>query len=155
MNKTALWVVYILELLVIAIACYFGAQYEIKTTELSGQINILLNQTPLSKPLLEFQSRAWGEATDEKSYTLNGFIWNYGELEANNVEVTCGIFDKDKKLLDIKVENLGNVASNSWTFKQIAMEKKSKTNIPNVSAICYYTNSSNGYALESNIKELV
>lgn len=125
-----------------------------RNIELSGQINILLNQTPLSKPMMEFQFTSWGETLDnDKEYTLTGFIWNYGEIEANNVEVTCAIFNKDKKIIDKKVENLGSVASNSWTYKAITMPKKSETNIPSVSAICYYTNSSNGYALEKNIKE--
>lgn len=130
------------------LSVYYGMNMDKENIGLSGQINILLNQTPLSKPMMEFQFTSWGETLDnDKEYTLTGFIWNYGEIEANNVEVTCAIFNKDKKIIDKKVENLGSVASNSWTYKAITMPKKSETNIPSVSAICYYTNSSNGYAL--------
>ena len=128
-------------------------QMEKINIQLQSQLNELKSQSPLDKPFLFFQFDNWGENIDNpKEYLLGGWIWNYGKEQGEDVEVTCAIFNSDKKIVDRKIESIGNVAL-GWKYIEISMDKTTSNNLVGSTAICYYKNSSNGINLLENTKE--
>ena len=146
-------------LLIIALVVYEGNKttqeiefYKTRALNLESKNNELLNASPLDKPLLTYMLDSWGvNYYNNKELLFSGWVYNYGNTEAKDVEITCYI-NKDKVTLDSKTENIGNVASNSWIYKEIKMDRKITD--MNTTGVCFYTKSSNeGVNLLQNFKE--
>ena len=126
--------------------------YKDKILNLESKNNELLNASPLDKPLLTYILDSWGVSYyNDKELIFTGWMYNYGNIEAKDVEVTCYV-NKDKVTLDKKTENIGNIASNSWVYKEIKIDRKIMD--MNTTGVCFYTRSSNeGINLLQNFKE--
>jgi len=123
------------------------------------QIAELESKQPNDVPLLVFQLDSWGENMyDDGEYIFTGFIMNYGNQEAKNVEVTCIIDDADGNRIKTYSENIGSVSSNKWEYKEFNVKKPSGIVEEDIIGSCIYTGSDNGFNLAQNLedyKELV
>ena len=78
-------------------------------------------QTPTA--ILNTEVYDWYFNIDDNSETaIEYWIYNYGEVEAKNVKVKCGLYDGNHNLLKVVTDYVGNVASQSYSF-QIAIMK--------------------------------
>ena len=106
---------------------------------------IVENNVTVEQPLLIYNLADWGENSnipDEKLF--RGYLYNYGDAEVKNVELTCMSFDGDKRIDSFK-ENIGNFASLSENY--IEVSNKLDVDFKGVTAGCYVTNMSSGISV--------
>ena len=139
---------YAVALVVVSIVgIYFLVQLDL------SQKNIPIIEEP--KAILNAQLTNWAENLYDSSemffvYTL----YNYGDAQAKNIEVTCKIYDyKDVEIFSDK-ENIGNIASNDYKIGELVTN-----NIPTdpdelYTPICYVSNCDNCEILWKNIPSL-
>jgi len=90
---------------------------------------------PTPIPLLDSSFDAWGENSENPQESIFAYwITNYGDVEAKNVGVTCKVWNGNTVINEFN-DNIGNVASNSWTYKETYRDKVPQ--IPGVVGICY------------------
>lgn len=75
-------------------------------------------------PMLLVEFSGWGENIDDSSEILfEYFVYNYGNLEAKNVEIKCDMMDADEIIIQKYIFNIGNIASNSYEYQQSETKK--------------------------------
>ena len=112
------------------------------------------SECPEEKALLVSQFEKWGQSQVDQDQVLFWFnIINYGYAEAVNVTVTCFIEDKDKTVLFRKSEQFGNIASTSYSFKQMIVVRDDWFSADN-NALCYVSGCDDCEVLTKRIKEL-
>ncbi len=108
------------------------------------------------KPLLFLYTPEWFEnELNSNEIIFSIYVYNFGNVEAKNIEVTCYEFDSTGNTkINFVTKNIGNLASNSETYKEITMvaNSLSKTTL-DTTGNCYITNASNGIDLIRNIPE--
>jgi hypothetical protein len=114
--------------------------------------NVTINE---EKPLLLYYLSQWSEsANNPNQYLFDGYIYNFGGVEAKDVEITCYQFDSSDNRINSIIDKIGNVASYSSVFRETTMNKNSLSNVNlNTTGTCFITNSSNGINLMKNIPD--
>jgi len=81
---------------------------------------ILSNQE--SQPMLLVEFDSWGENINDSSEVGFGyFVFNFGDIEAKNVMITCDISNANEVIIKSQTFNIGNIASNSYQYKESFM----------------------------------
>lgn len=108
-----------------------------------------------NRAILDVDIDEWGKYIYNSDEILFDYwLYNYGNSEANNVKVECKIFDINYNLISSVLDNVGNIASHSASFKEI--EKIQKIyNVSNNIGICYIKSCDNCKILYKEIPELV
>ncbi len=102
---------------------------------------------PEEKALVFGWLNSWGENMyDSSEYILYLDVFNFGEVEAKNVEVSCNLTVGDEdgyEVSNISVSNIskriGNIASNSYKFIELNLEKNTKKEGNYPLAVCAVT----------------
>lgn len=119
-----------------------------KTVYINNTIEVDKQQS-----LISGQINTWGENMYNSSQLLfDGYVYNYGELEGKNLEITCKVYvNTDTRL--VTTQHFGNIASHSSSTFEI-----SEANFPHdatkSNAICYVSNCDNCTILDKNIPTL-
>ncbi len=113
-------------------------------------------EVPEDKALISTLFGGWGENIDNNNEILFDFVvYNYGNVEAKDVIVTCIIDDFSGKTLFTKKKNIGNIASTSENFEQVVFSK-GNLNIyaGNIEGGCHVSTCNNCEILDYRIPEL-
>ena len=105
---------------------------------------------------------SWGENLyDSSEYLLRVDVYNFGEIEAKNVELICNITVGDEDGYEISetpitmvTKKIGNVASTSYKFVELEIEKNTQKEGLYPLAICSVNYCENCEILDDRIKEL-
>ena len=129
-----------------------GCATECPPQEMCDYSDIVCLECEDDKAMLSAIFDGWGENIDnEEEILFQLSILNYGDVEAKDVEVTCKAYRNDETILE-EVKNIGNIASNSYDFKQISIKwKPRETDV----GMCYITGCSDCILLDDKIPELV
>jgi len=93
---------------------------------------------------------------DESETFFDYWLYNYGEVEAKGVEVSCGLYDENYNLLGKTTDYVGNVASQSINFEEATMRTPVEFGVGViVTAICIVKSCDNCEILYERIPELV
>lgn len=66
---------------------------------------------------------SWGENIEDESEILFGnYIYNFGDIEAKNVILECNISNTNEDIEFSERKNIGNIASNSYTYKELSFK---------------------------------
>ncbi len=72
------------------------------------------------KALLDVIVEGWAlNEDDENDILINYFLYNYGGVEAKNVEVKCSIFDYKNDLIKTDIDFAGNIGSKSYSYNEM------------------------------------
>lgn len=157
-------------ILLIAVISFAGL-YFTKTTECSEVQEVSeevcsdyieeCEEVPEEKALVLGMLNSWGENMYDSSENIFSVdIYNFGGVEAKNVEVTCEVNIGDEygyEISDVPVsvvtKNVGNVASTSYKYFEINQDiSEEEGNYP--LANCYVSSCENCEILSEKIPEL-
>lgn len=113
-------------------------------------------EIPAERALLDVQIFDWAENQDNPNEMFFDYwIYNYGNVEAKNIQVRCDLWDEDgTTIIATARENFGNLASLSADFGEIITEDKANSYslyIP----LCYVESCENCDILYKRIPDLV
>lgn len=119
-------------------------------------------EIPEEKALMFGVLNSWGENLyDSSEYLLTVDVYNFGEVEAKNVELICKITVGDKdgyEVSDVPVatvtKRIGNVASTSYKYTELELEKNAQKEGLYPLAICSVNYCENCEILDDRIPEL-
>lgn len=105
---------------------------------------------------------SWGENIyDSSEYILSVDVFNFGEVEAKNVELICEITVGDKEgyeVSDVPVstitKRIGNIASTSYKYAELELEKNSQKEGLYPLAVCSVNYCENCEILDDRIPEM-
>jgi hypothetical protein len=117
---------------------------------------------PEQKALMFGVLNSWGENYyDSSEYLLGVDVYNFGEVEAKNVELICDIYVADEDGYTVSevpvttvTKRIGNVASTSYKYAELEAEKSSQKEGPYPVAICSVKYCENCEILDDKIEEL-
>ncbi len=117
---------------------------------------------PEQKALMFGILNTWGENLyDSSEYLLGVDVYNFGEIEAKNVELICDIYVGDDEgyiVSEIPVttitKRIGNVASTSYKYGELEAEKSSQKEGLYPLAVCSVNYCENCEILDDRIEEL-
>lgn len=105
--------------------------------------------------ILDITPYDWGvNEYNPRELLIQYWVYNYGNKEAKNVEVTCKMVDDYEEHVSKFTENIGNIASNSVIYKEIIGPDKTNA-YSKYSAVCYVSKCDNCEILYKKIPELV
>lgn len=106
------------------------------------------------KALLLYNPVGWGEnLANSNQYLFQGFIYNFGNQEAKNINLICGDLNNNV-LVNSIIKNIGNVASNSYQYIEVTMDKNVEDRYSeNNTGTCYVYSSDNGINLIKSIHD--
>ena len=94
------------------------------------------NEILENQPILNSDFVSWNDDNnnpDKVIYDL--WIYNFGNTEAKNVKLKCFVF-LNETVMDYTIEDIGNVASNQDSFKEIVVNKKPAHYLNDTTSIC-------------------
>jgi len=113
------------------------------------------NVIPKERALLNTQIYDWAMNLDnEKEVISQYWIYNYGNVQANDIEVKCILYDGDYNILNSNVESIGNLASNSVEYKEMIYLNNGLKEDEMSSSICFVKSCDDCEILWENIPEL-
>ena len=117
----------------------------------------------VEKALLDTIIESWGENIYDPDEILFGiYIYNYGNVEAKNVEVECRVWESDEegyvedydRVILIASKMVGSIASTSYEYKEITA-KSTGLNPENHIAMCHITSCDNCEMIRERIPEFI
>lgn len=90
---------------------------------------------------------------NENELLFDYYVYNYGYKEARNVKVKCMVSNGDKSKKSI-IENVGNIASTSTTFKETVLKFPQSERDDDDMGICYVISCDNCEILYKRIPTL-
>ena len=124
-------------------------------TRLNTEPIIEIKEVEKEQPMLLVYFNSWGPSEEDSSNSLfDYFIYNFGDIEAKDVLIRCDVEEKDNgEIVKSQIYNIGNVASNSYSWEQNKMKYKILHD-GTIVAGCYLEGASGDYLdLDSKIKE--
>lgn len=91
---------------------------------------------------------------DSSEMFYDYYVYNYGDIEAQNIEVTCKSWDENMNLKVSLVDNFGSLASNSGKPGEVVGKNKLVSEEKYISD-CYVSSCDNCKILYKEIPELV
>ena len=82
-------------------------------------------------------------------------IDNFADIEAKGVKVTCKIMDKNENIKSVVVDDIGNVASNSFELGEVVTDNIPLSTYEDGVIFCYVSKCDNCIKLYEGIPELV
>ncbi len=111
------------------------------------------------KGLITTYTFDWGvNELDETEVLVDVTVFNYGYMEAKNIEITCKLYesstlDGPETLVKTVKQNIGNVASVTISFEQVAFNYEVNPD-KYYSPLCYASDCSECELLDMRILEL-
>lgn len=138
MGKEDMSLLVILGVGLIISLCYIGYS-AINPNTITIQNNVTVEQ-----PLVLYALSDWADNADKPTESLfRGYVYNFGEVEVRDIELTCRTYDGDK-VLDSYTENIGNLGSLSNKYIEIS---HNLVQTEDVEGNCYVTSMSSGINL--------
>jgi len=108
------------------------------------------------KALLKVDMYNWGyNIENDNELLFNYWILNYGDVEAQEIQVRCKITDKYEKLIFSGIDYYGNLASNSNSFGEFSSQRQTPSNQDmEYMGFCYVESCENCEILHEKIPEL-
>ena len=116
---------------------------------------------PEQKALMFGVLNSWGENLyDSSEYLLGVDVYNFGEVEAKNVELICEIYVGDEEGYVVSetpvttiTKRIGNVASTSYKYAELESEKNTQKEGLYPRAVCSVNYCENCEILDDKIEE--
>jgi hypothetical protein len=111
------------------------------------------NNITSSKPEILFQFVDWAKNTfNSEQYIFRGYIYNFGDIQANNIIIKCAVYSStNEKLISVE-NNIGNIASTSYKYIETLMDANYPNNL-NLTGYCYIIYSDNAFNLAEKMPE--
>ena len=118
-------------------------------------------EIPEEKALMFGVLNSWGENLyDSSEYLLTVDVYNFGEVEAKNVELICDIYVGDEEGYTVSetpvttvTKRIGNVASTSYKYAELETDKNSQKEGLYPLAVCSVNYCENCEILDDRIPE--
>ncbi len=113
-------------------------------------------KTVEEKALVEAQIYDWFANEDDPTELVFDYsIYNYGDIEAKNIEVRCSLYDEDgTRVIANVLDNYGNLASKSYEFGEVVTDDVTNS-FDYYSALCYVESCDDCEILYKRIPELI
>ena len=113
-------------------------------------------KTVEEKALVEAQIYDWFANEDDPTELVFDYsIYNYGDIEAKNIEVRCSLYDEDgTRVIASVLDNYGNLASKSYEFGEVVTDDVTNS-FDYYSALCYVESCDDCEILYKRIPELI
>lgn len=131
---------------VLLVGCNTFVEKECPTQECS-----VCKECPEEQAMLLSMFDSWGENIDNPSEILfDNYIYNFGDVEAKNIVLVCNVTNSNGDTEFTESKNIGNVASNSYVYKEVAFKYKVRDEDSN--GVCYIKSCDNCVILLDKIK---
>jgi len=110
--------------------------------------------TMFDKALIDFDFGTWGEDIDDSTQAIfSNMIYNYGDVEAKGLILTCEISDTAENSLLKEDKEIGNVGSRSYIYKEVYLDITNIKLDDDANGFCYVSDCDDCEILPLRIKE--